>query len=83
MSREQQLEAMLQKIVNRALRPEQMPSTHHMVQKVPAGLIDEARALLVPPTEADLPAPKYTMTQSNEAYQALLTLALGSAGFYK
>lgn len=43
---EQQLADLLQRIVSRALRPEQMPSTHHMVQRVPAGLIVEARALL-------------------------------------
>lgn len=46
MASEQQLRDMLRKIVDRALRPEQMPSTHHMVQKVPAGLIEEARVLL-------------------------------------
>jgi hypothetical protein len=45
-TREQQLEGMLRQIVNKALRPEQMPSTHHMVQKVPAGLIEQARELL-------------------------------------
>lgn len=46
MTREQELEAMLLQIVNKALRPEKMGSTHHMVQKVPAGLIEQARALL-------------------------------------
>ena len=46
MTREQQLEDMLRKIVNRALRPEKAATTDHMTQKVPAGLIDEAREFL-------------------------------------
>lgn len=46
MNYEDQLYTMLMKIVNRAARAEKMPSTEIMVQKVPAALIDEARALL-------------------------------------
>lgn len=44
--REEELRELLSKIVNRALRPEKMPTTHHMVQRVPMGLIDEARDML-------------------------------------
>ncbi len=44
--REDELRALLAKIVSRALRPEKMPSTDRMVQRVPMGLIDEAREML-------------------------------------
>lgn len=37
------LEALLGMIADRALSPEKMPSTDHMVQRVPQGLIDQAR----------------------------------------
>lgn len=43
---EQALITLLEKIVNRAHRPEQSSSTHHLTRKVPAGLLDEARELL-------------------------------------